>query len=77
MPVWSQNGLGCETDNSVVGGDGGYTSYPQPPSPGGFAEANQPPITLPEKTGQFGPSSLTYLSVGGNFFVMTNPGRSD
>lgn len=76
MPAFVPNGLGAGTDNSAVGGAGGYTAYPEPPTPGGFAEASQPPITFPEKNGQFGPGSLTYLSIGGNYFVMTNPGRS-
>lgn len=42
-------------------------SIPQPPNP---------PASLPEKYGQFGPINFTYVSPGNNFFVISNPGRS-
>lgn len=68
-PGWMPNGLGAGADNSVAGGLGGYMSLPQPPSPsGGF----NVPV---EWYGQFAPVSQTYF-IGGNFYTLTNPGRS-
>jgi hypothetical protein len=76
MP-WSQNGFGAGTDNSVAGGAGGFEAIPQPvtgtPPFNPFAPYLAP---IPEWQGQFGSESFTYLSEGGNFFTINNPGRS-
>lgn len=76
LPPWMPNGWGAGTDNSIVGAGGGFVAYPQPPTPGGFSSAAQPPNTFPEKNGQFGPVSITVNNTIGTFFVISNPGRS-
>jgi hypothetical protein len=68
--AWVTNGGGAGTDNRVVGGLGGFMSYPQPPNPAGVG---------PEANGQFGALNFTYSSgvtpSQGNFFILVNPGR--
>lgn len=73
--AWQPNGLGAQTDNSVAGGAGGYLAIPQPPQPPNLFPS-APVNSKPESYGQFGPLSYTYLSAGGNTFVIYNPGRS-
>lgn len=67
--AWVQNGYGAGTDNSVVGGAGGFMAYPQPPLPTGQ-------YTTPETNGQFGSLNFTYDNNMGNRFVIVNPGRN-
>jgi hypothetical protein len=68
---WQPNGWGAGTDNSIVGGLGGFMAYPQPPFPVGVG---------PEANGQFGPLVFTYNSSTpqgqGNIFSINNPGRN-
>jgi hypothetical protein len=68
---WVPNGGGAGTDNSVVGGLGGFMAYPQPPNPVGIG---------PEADGQFGALAFVYDSSTpqgkGNQFVLFNPGRN-
>lgn len=70
---WVQNGFGAGTDNSIVGGAGGYMAYPQPPSP-------VPSFAIPEAVGQFGSLNFSYnsgtSSGAGNVFSISNPGRN-
>lgn len=65
------NGYGAGTDNTAVGGLGGFMAYPQPPSPVGKG---------PEANGQFQALNFTYSSAAtpsqGNYFVILNPGRN-
>lgn len=69
--IWVPNGFGAGTDNTIVGGQGGYMAYPQPAVPGG---------PTPEDDGQFGPLEFVYNSAtataAGNYFVISNPGRN-
>ena len=71
VAVWEPNGFAAGTDNSVVGGGGGFLAYPQPPFPVGVG---------PEANGQFGPLYFTYDSstatAKGNMFTISNPGRN-
>ncbi len=68
--TWRPNGFGADTDNSVVGGGGGYMAYPQPPS------GPNPVLNPPENNGQFGQLSFTFNDFKGTFFQINNPGRS-
>lgn len=67
---WIPNGGGAGEDNSVVGGGGGYMAYPQPPT--GPKAAFNPP----ENNVQAGPINAVFNSGTGNYFVISNPGRS-
>lgn len=75
--AWLPNGEGAGTDNRAAGGLGGFQAIPQPvtgnPPYNPFAPYQSP---LPEWQAQLGPISFTYLSEGGNFFQIQNPGRS-
>lgn len=72
--AWQPNGGGCGTDNSVVGGGGGYMAYPQPPAPGGQFTNNAP--RSGSWNGQFGPVTYTFPAGTGIYFSISNPGRS-
>lgn len=69
--AWVPNGGGAGTDNRVVGGQGGFMAYPQPPNPVGVG---------PEANGQFEALNFTYDSstatAAGNIFRIENPGRN-
>lgn len=67
--AWVQNGFGAGTDNSVIGGLGGFMAYPQPPTP-----VNS--FSTPEAVGQFGPLNITVDNTTVDVtFVIQNPGR--
>jgi hypothetical protein len=70
--TWQTNGWGAGTDNSVVGGLGGFMAYPQPPANGIF--------TTPEQNELCGPLTFSYNSSTpsgqGNIFVISNPGSN-
>ena len=71
MPTpWTTNGFGAGTDNSVVGGGGGFMSYPQPPT-GPNAAFNPPENDL-----QAGSLNFTSPATMLVHFVISNPGRS-
>lgn len=72
---WVPNGLGATTDNSVAGGAGGFMSIPQMPSPAGSITQPGSGYTNPEWAAQLAPVTFTYF-VNGNYFTLTNPGRS-
>lgn len=65
---WQPNGYGAGTDNSVVGGAGGYMAYPQPPPSGEF--------TTPETDALCGPLFITFNNNQGNAFSIQNPGSN-
>ena len=69
---WVQNGYGAGTDNRVVGGGGGFMAYPQPAT---GPRANQVPL-VPENFGGFGATNEVSWNGIGNWFQITNPGRS-
>lgn len=69
--MWVPNGFGAGTDNSVVGGAGGFMAIPQPPNPIGVG---------PEANGQYEALVFNYNSGtsqgAGNVFSINNPGRN-
>lgn len=65
---WVPNGTGAGTDNSEVGGDGGYMAYPQPLQ-SGVTSIN------PEQNGQCAPLTFTF-DTNDIEFVISNPGRN-
>lgn len=65
---WIPNGFGAATDNSFVGGGGGYMAYPQPLQ-SGVVSIN------PEQNGQCAPLNFTF-DTEDILFEIVNPGRN-
>lgn len=71
MTTWYPNGLGAGTDNDIVGGGGGFMSYPQPPT------GPKAGLVPAENNGQFGAFNANLYNYNVCVYqVINNPGRS-